>query len=290
MTPSTSPECIRGDGAAAAAVAPPIETVSAVNLDEGSSPSRRALNLLELPYDIRFEIYGILLVSRQYPESLTWQAGSTSRKTVPLYMSPSPLFRTLEPAILRTCRQIYREAVPVLYGQNLFSINDPLQLTKFMTNMASDSPPLLRSLEICVPWTQDVNPWADMFDSLVQDAPGLRYVEITWSANSHAAKQNDRGWGSGLGTNVDFVKALARLRTVDTLILKGFYAKPWPEYLRRATGADVQALAGYCRKLDGCYSRQWDVNAVTLWNEETRDLFTNFQRGTEDLSPQDEIS
>jgi hypothetical protein len=262
----------------------------APNLDQGSSQSRRALTLLELPYDIRFEIYDILLVSRQYPVSLTWQAGSTSRKTVALYMSPSPLFRTLEPAILRTCRQIYREAVPVLYGQNLFSINDPLQLTKFMANTAPDNLPLLRSLEICVPWTQDVKPWADMFDSLAGNAPGMRYLEITWSANSHAAKQNDRGWGSGLGTNVAFVKALARLRTVDTLILKGFYAKPWPDYLRRATGADVLALAGYRRKLDGRCSRQWDLNAVTLWNEETEDLFANFQQGTEDLSPQDEIA
>lgn len=40
----------------------------------------------------------------------------------------------IDATILRTCRRIYQEALPVLYGDNLFQFYTPLELNLFKTH------------------------------------------------------------------------------------------------------------------------------------------------------------
>ncbi|KAE9379133.1 hypothetical protein N431DRAFT_434142 [Stipitochalara longipes BDJ] len=78
-------------------------------------------NFMELPPEIRMEIYNILLVSpRTIDIGSDGPPGLCTTNTS--ILSHPPI------AILRTCKQINEEATPILYGKNSFTIslpNDP---------------------------------------------------------------------------------------------------------------------------------------------------------------------
>ncbi|KAI8625131.1 hypothetical protein F5Y19DRAFT_272972 [Xylariaceae sp. FL1651] len=87
--------------AAAADDAPPAE------------PGQQRLTILNLPYEIRLEIYAYLLAVPSDPTA---------------NMNSTPTL--LHPNILRACRQLHSECVPVLYGGNTFLAHTSL-LTAF---------------------------------------------------------------------------------------------------------------------------------------------------------------
>ena len=80
--------------------------------------------LLDFPVEVRLKIYDLLLVSRfNREDNPSWSVGDTWQKLVMLDFIQARQYWTMEPAVLRTCKQIYLEAVPILYSRNVFRFN-----------------------------------------------------------------------------------------------------------------------------------------------------------------------
>lgn len=79
-----------------------------------------------LPVELRLEIYKYLLDIHHHPDPFSGRTpnhhGILPSQTPPKPKNPpQPL---LHPSILSTCRQIYHEALPILYTQNIFLANE----------------------------------------------------------------------------------------------------------------------------------------------------------------------
>ncbi|KAF5496805.1 hypothetical protein CGCS363_v008144 [Colletotrichum siamense] len=123
-----------------------------------SEPSPRRLTLLDLPYELRLDIYELLLLSPE-PVIVSSSRRQLRVKVEPpehqnAYLrAPRPTARTVplthrrpHVEVLQTCRQINREATPVLYRQNDFVVGlklcargenkvDPLDLATFFPSL-----------------------------------------------------------------------------------------------------------------------------------------------------------
>ena len=79
--------------------------------DTNEAKGNNKVTLLTLPAEIRLRIYDQLLVSRfDRMQNPSWAVGNTDQKLVLLHMAQFPQYRTMEPGILQTCKQIYHEA------------------------------------------------------------------------------------------------------------------------------------------------------------------------------------
>ncbi|KAI4260097.1 MAG: hypothetical protein LQ352_000476 [Teloschistes flavicans] len=95
--------------------------------DLSTASSQRPLSLLTLPVEIRTMIYHELLVSSQCirkPHKLV-----CNKKSIMLD-SIKPV-RDIDSAVLRVCRSVYNEALPILYGKNTFEFCKPRKLRDF---------------------------------------------------------------------------------------------------------------------------------------------------------------
>lgn len=243
-------------------------------------------SLLTLPVEIRLQIYEFLLISQADPEqSPSWAVGKTSRKMISLHMIQAPHYRTLKPAILYTCTQIHREAASVLYGGNVFNFSEPTQMFRFMAQIGPTNTKFVRSLDIWIPYTAELSPWLTLLSTFSTEATGLRYIELAWVANCESPLIRERGAKErGLGDNVLFIRALAGIRGLEKIHLKGYYAIHWPSYLMANTGARVQAECGQ-RHESGPDDDAATIQLVQDVNERSLRRFRDYQRGTEDLVP-----
>ncbi|KAL8972152.1 MAG: hypothetical protein Q9183_000691 [Haloplaca sp. 2 TL-2023] len=92
-----------------------------------STPSKRPLTFLSLPLEIRNMVYRELLVSAtaiKKPHKLVWNQKS-------IMVNSLHSVKDIDSAILRVCRTIYDEALPVLYGQNTFEFCKARKLRDF---------------------------------------------------------------------------------------------------------------------------------------------------------------
>ncbi|KAK3933571.1 hypothetical protein QBC46DRAFT_401781 [Diplogelasinospora grovesii] len=244
--------------------------------------------LLALPPEIRILIYDLLLVNRVKKPSRVVGNPHLIQMEVEMSIFQAPGLTIIEPAILRTCKQIYHEAIPILYSCNEFHIYAPEPLFPFMAQIGPTNIKLVRSLEIWVPYDAEISPWLILLDTLSKKATGLRFVVLAWGT--------DRGiiWPRGaaergLGDNLLFVRALvralARIQGLEKLNIKGFYAKHWPSYLREKMSAQVRADAGHC-----CVKIRYDDDPEAERRKRElieRELlcFKDYQKGTDDLIP-----
>jgi hypothetical protein len=108
--------------------------------------------LLDLPVDIRLEIYDLLLVSRfNRWGSPSWSVGNTYQKLILLDSVQDRQYRTMEPAALQACKQIYLEAVPILYSRNVFRFHHPDLMLRLMVQIGYTNTKLIQSLDIYIP-------------------------------------------------------------------------------------------------------------------------------------------
>lgn len=187
----------------------------------------------------------------------------------------------MEPAILRTCRQVYHEAIPLLYTQNVFYISTPESMLALMAQIRPINVKLLRTLEIWVPWDVEFLPWVALLHALVVKATRLRFIELGWGA------QYEYPWDprkKGLGDNMRFVHALATIKQLEKLKTTGYFAKNWPSYLREEMGVQVQFECDHPIEPgedDSEEVREWDHRL----NEENLQEFKAYQEGTKNLVP-----
>ncbi|KAJ8112759.1 hypothetical protein OPT61_g4950 [Boeremia exigua] len=242
----------------------------------------KTTGLLALPLEIRLRIYEQLLVSRlnhdrtKKPSSAV---GRTNQKQILLHSIKDPQNRTMEPALLRTCKQVYKEANPMLYSHNVFSISEPQQMTGLIRQIRFHNLSLIKSLHIWVPHMATPLPWIQLLQTLADNAHGLRRIELAWGA-----VLDEGGSGSrGLGSDLDFVRALGQLRGLKELVISGFYARNWPTYLSETLGVQVKAMCGHGFEVNDSGSQELSY----LENESVEELrnFKRYQQGTEVLIP-----
>lgn len=237
---------------------------------------------MTLPVEMRLEIYDLLLVSRIKSNLLFFRlpVGRRSKKIIFIDYHQDPNQRTMEPAILQTCKQVYHEAVPILYTRNVFGISRPENAMHYMTQIGPDNTKLIRTLHAYVSWWADALPWVALLNTQAKDAAGLRFVELSWGSESELPFRGNMLHNiRGLGDNVLFARALASFKQLEKLRVRGFYAKNWPSYFEKELGIQVHAECGFPEPNNNNTARIHKQNEITLpW-------FKLYQEGTEDLFP-----
>jgi len=248
---------------------------------EASVKAKQNCLLLDLPLEIRVEIYDLLLVSRfNRLENPSRSVGNTYQQLIMLDELQSRRSKTMEPALLQTCKQVYEEAAPILYSRNVFRFHEPHFMVQFMAQIGHTNMRLIRALDIYVPPDADKLAWLNLLHILPEATPGLKSVVVAWWGVGDWG-----GWPQSLGTDVDFARALAALSKLglEQLKIKGHYAKPWPAYFREMFGAQVvEAQEGRLPSYDD------DDEYERLLNEEYLEDFKQYQAGTELLNPWEE--
>ncbi|KAN0086474.1 hypothetical protein V8E54_000162 [Elaphomyces granulatus] len=274
-----------------------------------------------LPPEIRLQIYNLLLVSRFDPTqdpSLAVGRGETNQKKITCkvldlntrdYEDSDALDaydmsgywqdrrdrqdRTIEPAILQTCKKIYHEANPILYSQNVFAIEKTEETFQFIRQIGFVNFKLIKKLEIWVPSYAKLSPWLGLLYLLAKKASGLRCIRLCWAANLRNRRSHpsywERGawdWRRGLGDNLLFVHALGEIQGLEELVIEGYYAKNWPSYLEERMGVRVQAICGWYYTKEGIQENEGKyATNYGEHNEMQLELFTEYQQGTENLIP-----
>ena len=132
----------------------------------------------------------------------------------------------------------------MLYSQNVFHIDSPEQL---ICLNAQIGPGNLKKLHIRVPYHRSAAPWAwvECFNTLANEAKGLRDIEILWDLLPiRNGKRRRLPSKRGLGDNPDVVRALGRIRGLEKCVIQGYYAEQWPAYVSERMGVRVQAVQG----------------------------------------------
>lgn len=192
------------------------------------------LVFLSLPLEARLRIYKYLLVCK--PQVITHCRPATEYP--------------ITPSILRTCKQIHNEASSILYMKNTFLIADPERNLKWLEQIGRRNLKLLSSIRIFVdPVYSTRNFWYKLLDHLAREVTALQYIYIYWDT-----------YRGGAGKDLRFVRELAKIQGLQSMVVEGFYAIHWPRFLAEKMGIQVQE------------------------NERSPSL-RNYQRGTENLIP-----
>ena len=186
-------------------------------------------DFLSLPLKARLRTYEYILIGKP--------------QVIPLCKPPAQ--RSIAPTILRTCKQIHIEASPVLYSKNTFLIAKPERDLKWLQEIGRANVKLLNSISIFVHgvyYTEDTffgnaseafRLWYKLLDQLAREATGLRHVYIEWDA--------DETYNYfGAGKDLRFVRELAKIQGLQSMVVSGLYAIPWPRYLAEKMGVPVQ--------------------------------------------------
>jgi hypothetical protein len=64
----------------------------------------------------------------------------------------------MEPRILQTCKEIYSEANPILYSQNVFEFDEPEQIFRLIEKIGLVNLKLVKTLHISVRWRTELSP------------------------------------------------------------------------------------------------------------------------------------
>ncbi|KAH6842905.1 hypothetical protein B0I37DRAFT_383140, partial [Chaetomium sp. MPI-CAGE-AT-0009] len=247
--------------------------------------TKQESRLLNLPVEIRLQIYDLLLVSRfNRGDNRSRSVGNTYQKLISLGSIKSRQYRTMEPAVLQTCKQVYFEAVPILYSRNVFRFNDPNLMFRLMVQIGDTNTKLIQSLDIYVPPDSDKGSWLNLFHVLPMAATRLKSVVVRWWGEG----ETDLDWGEqlSLGKDIAFAQALAGLSKlgVEKLRIEGYYAKHWPAYFRDKFGARVvEAEEGRPHP-----PKDDDDDWTRRLNKRDLEDFRKYQEGTELLNPWEE--
>ncbi|RAK85233.1 hypothetical protein BO79DRAFT_289982 [Aspergillus costaricaensis CBS 115574] len=253
---------------------------------------------LTLPPELRLLIYTHLLTNKHHHRR-TLSIADNITNNRPQLSTQNPIHlhhhnnktNNLHPSILLTCKQIHAEALPILYTHNTFSTTHPTPLHHHLTSIGPLNTSLLRSLHIFVPWSNSSSTiwsWIILLHNLSEHATGLRYLEIGWDTNIPWLTHMEPGdEARGLGDNILFVHALARLRQLRRLKIYGFFGVEWPGYLRRELGGGGTVVEVECGITRSVVEEKRDEVGSGRGPLEKENLkaFGLFQRGTVGVVP-----
>lgn len=240
-----------------------------------------AITFLKLPVELRLRIYDYALVSRS-DRAKNLSPVKWDKKKVIFYDTKDQTKRTVYPALLRSCKIIYNEASPVLYSKNTFYVDNPKTMIMFLQQIGPFNTMRLSKLDIWVAWGMH-GPWIELFALLSKRATGLRKITIAWGGCWRSAPEGIRG----LGDDLNFVRALSKIRGLDILEVSGYYAKAWPAFLEERMGVRVIAKSGHYFEIGEGPKDEGseDEKVAREHNDKELRLFRDYQQGTEDLVP-----
>ena len=144
----------------------------------------------------------------------------------------------------------------MLYSKNTFGADT----FDALTYLPPDALSHLRSVVLAIPRNSIcVSEWISLLKTLPSS---LRTLQVWFGMRPSG--NTDKF--SGIGTSIDFVRAIGEVKGLSKLTIRGYYAVNWPEYLRRVMDCPVEAIAG-CRR------------------KSTLQAIQQFQEGTEHLLP-----
>jgi hypothetical protein len=251
---------------------------------------------LKLPPEIRIMIYDLLLVRRSKRQlyntllhekttqrkvqmsSHGWHHNQTRSRSLPICSS-----------ILKVCKQVHHEALPVLYSHNMFQMKGHNELKGRISRFSEAYIGLIRVLDIELPWNDDVIGWLGFFETLACRASGLKVLRVWWTIRPESSLP--REGGRGLGCDLGLVWALSRISGLKMLVLGGYYAKEWPNYLRTSMtccivtqddiyGKEVEVLAQ-----DPTPGNVQQLQAKADRHRTWRRNIMEYQQGTENIIP-----
>jgi hypothetical protein len=164
-----------------------------------------------------------------------------------------PEERTMVPTLLRTCKQIYHEALPILYSENEFMVDTARRFLSWLQQIGPVNIRLLKSLRIFPhavysetgqTWLGPEDPdysgptWCELLNKLADEATGLRYVYVYLDAEEELGHY-------GAGKDLNFVRALGRMKVSQRLKIDGYFATEWPRYLEGKLGMPVWDTQGH---------------------------------------------
>lgn len=191
----------------------------------------------------------------------------------------------MERAILGTCRQIYHEAISVLHAGNVFKFNEPEQMFRFIAQIGLTNIQLVKSFDMWIPWMAGILPWLRLLNVLSKEAVGLKYIKLGWGANYEYPCMLETGAKSrGLGDNVLFVRALAKIPGLEKIHMGGYYAMSWTSYLETETCAYVLAECGHYIGPNADHDSE-TIELIQESNEDSLHSFREYQKGIQDLVP-----
>lgn len=155
-------------------------------------------------------------------------------------------------------RQVHREAIPILYSSNKFVLDIPATFVEWFDEIGPINMKHVARIRLYLHPVYDPDAWCRVLRRLALQATGLKYIYAYFDA--------EPVW-RGIGRDVDFIRGLGALQSVQKITIEGFYAKRWPEYLRAQFGSRYVHSSEMYR--EGWY----------------RTDLRKFQRGTEDLVP-----
>jgi hypothetical protein len=237
-----------------------------------SRPQQR-LSFFSLPLEIRLHIYYHALINKQRCRDLL-SPESMVPDQIMLTIRKDRKERTMTPSILRTCKTIYREALPILYSENVFLVDKPMRILNWLQQIGPVNITLLKSLRIFphavyyqrgeswlgYPAEPDHSgpTWCKLLNKLAEEATGLRYVYVCLDAEESMGH-------CGAGRDLNFVRALGRMKVSQKMEINGYFATEWPRYLEGKLGIPV-----------------WDAQ---VHSQEYLRSLREYQRGTERLIP-----
>ncbi|KAK4216278.1 hypothetical protein QBC37DRAFT_98373 [Rhypophila decipiens] len=141
---------------------------------------------LDLPAEIRLEIYRHVLITRTKDGSLP------ITKLQPRHLRKPICTHTPRTSILSSCRLIYHEAVPILYQQTVFSFGLEVEVLDFFHEVGRHNAKHIRHFKMEISFTA-INPPLDPRGRLNLDivrcignyCPNLREVEVGWNDYHH---------------------------------------------------------------------------------------------------------
>lgn len=191
--------------------------------------------LLSLPTEIRFMIYELLLTQIQPLDVLTIFKRSENSN--------------IHSSILRTCKQVQNEASMMLYSKNKFLFGGSVQDLEWLQRIGRVNIKYLTSIRIYVgDMDYHISPsWGPptiflcykIIGRLTREATGLRHVEVYWEAADMECLVEHIGHTEP-GKDPNFVRELAKIKNLQTVILDGTYASFWPQYLTEKMGVLVK--------------------------------------------------
>lgn len=130
----------------------------------------------------------------------------------------------------------------MLYGENRFRAHGARRFLEFLARIGKGNVALLRTVHLAPEAVyyprgeargeevRDENcageTWCELIDVLARDAEGLRSLRVHFQAVMDVD-------ALGAGRDMEFVRALGRVRQVDEMEIRGFFALAWPGYLER---------------------------------------------------------
>ncbi|KAL8671600.1 MAG: hypothetical protein Q9168_003906 [Polycauliona sp. 1 TL-2023] len=196
------------------------------------APSVRQTCFFDLPRELRDHIYKeafpkAVLVT---PWAYKWNPSSQIANMVPPNVS-----------LLHTNRQIYSEASAEFYSNTQFCITHPPQDIRRLQTIGSYLDRLTQ-IHVIVHWvyrSSEKAEWYQMFRDLSCKATGLRRLELQLDAEG-SGHLDEGGWGAGKDTQ--FLAELKNIRSLQSIVLRGYYGEEWVNCL--AENKEIEVVEG----------------------------------------------